>query len=110
MVVLRPTYSDRVDEIRHGKRTVIERGGHQFELPREHTIEVYEGGDGPESYVSLGVPEGGSSLFVIDTLDECDDGVIVRIGELRGVTAPGAWGAGLSGPFGYPFPEDAGMD
>lgn len=87
-------------------RAIIQHDGREFELPEGHSIELWAGKNGPATYVALGIPGGGSSLFRVEGIDERDDATVVRLGSLEGETPPGQWGVGPFGPAGYAFPDD----
>jgi hypothetical protein len=88
-------------------RTVIETGGREFELPPNHTMRVYAGQDGRESYVALTAPGGESSIFALrDALERHGDTVVVRLGRLMGHGGASGFGDPVPEPTGYPFPPD----
>jgi hypothetical protein len=83
-----------------GKRTFIERSGLLFELPTMHTMTLYLQEDGG-TIVALRTPQSGST-FELNELEELEDRVIVRLGELRGQHGPpGIVEVHFAG---YPFP------
>lgn len=92
-------------ELKAGLRTLIEHDGREFELPERHTIDVYAGRHGPDSYVCLGARTGGSSLFAVSAIEERDDAIVVRLGSLMGTSGPAGFGNYVPEPTGYPFPE-----
>ena len=81
--------------------TLIDREGHEFELPRGHTLDLFRGG---VTYTVLGCPGAGGSLFTVREIEQRGDALVVRLsGEV-----------GRSGlrrsrrvpePTGYPFPS-----
>jgi len=93
------------DEIRPGKRTLIEHNGREFDLPSRHTATLYRGRNGPETYVALNTLQMGS-IFLLRNLEERDDAVVVHLGDEMGRHGPGAFGDAVREPLGYPFPSD----
>lgn len=91
-------------EVRPGKQTLVERGGTEFEPPDGHTVALYEGAGGPETYVALDTPQAGS-LFHVREIEERGDSVVVHLGEWMGSHGPASFGSHVAEPTGYPFPE-----
>lgn len=92
-------------EIVEGKRTFIERNGHEFELPDQHTADL-EPYDGAQT-IALHTPGAGGTYWV-RSVDEEADRVVVHVGDpLIETGQAGAAGEGQPLPevTGYPFPD-----
>lgn len=83
-------------------RTLIERDGREFELPRGHTFDVYEG---RVTYVALDCPGGGGSLFAVREIEERGDERVYHLGDEMGRSGPAGFGGVVPEVTGYPFPD-----
>jgi hypothetical protein len=81
--------------------TLIEREGHEFELPRGHTLDLFRGG---VTYAVLGCPGAGGSLFTVHEIEQRGDALVVRLADEVGRSGPAAFGDVVPEPTGYPFP------
>lgn len=93
-----------MSELVPGKRTFIERGGVEFELPEQHSAKWIEL-QGARC-LSLHTPQQGGWYYV-ESVDEETDRVVVHLGDFTGdATGIGTTGAEIFEPTGYPFPSE----
>lgn len=83
-------------------KTLIERDGPEFELPRGHTLDIY---NGSTANVAVGAPGGGGSLFTVREIEERGDAVVVHLGDEMGRSGPATFGHVVPEVTGYPFPS-----
>ena len=81
-------------EIIEGKRTLIERDGQEFELPRGHSANLT---------VGLSTPSEGSS-FAVREIEIRDDAVVLHLREELGAHGLGSFGDVPAETRGYGFP------
>jgi hypothetical protein len=101
------TFARVSGEIVAGKRTVIAREGHEdFELPQGHEISVGRDQQGDVENATLRWGDHRSVFFA--SMEERDDEVVVRLGDLFGSTGYGTSSEGEAFPeaLPYPFPND----
>lgn len=95
-------------EIIERKRTLIERNGKEFELPKGHRVELIEPVDDSlgKLWVTLNTP-GEGSLFSVD-VEVRDAAVVLHLRNELGRHGPAGWGREEPPPRirGYPFPSD----
>lgn len=95
-----------MSELRPGKRTLIERSGHEFEPPEEHEITLMAGRRGEETYVLLDTRYS-SSLYLVREIEEREDAVVVHLGDEMARSGPAGFGGVVPEPIGYQFPDES---
>jgi hypothetical protein len=87
-------------------KTIIERKGHEFELPEGHSAKVFAGHAGPETYVRLdsGVA---ASVYKL-TVERRGDATVFRLGDELAESGEAMFVDGtLVDATGYPLPDAA---